>query len=467
LIGHLIIGTGPASVSAGRALISAGIKPTYLDAGELTEGRVITAANRVTSDIKHSEEMSSGYKTWFGSDAPYQKSPNSKIIYSEKVQVRASNAIGGFSRIWGATFEYFSFSDWAEKYRPADQDKDAITRMVRPSLVGIDLPIDTYSLSLTQMRGAHLSNLRTARLSINTAQESESRCILCKLCLEGCPRDSIWFSGKELQEQIDAGKANLISSHYVFRIQKVGRQLKVSSLTTTGIAEIIAQKVYLGAGVIETGAILLQSNLVDGLEIKDNATVFSAGLSLKAGKAPLQDFSLSKVWFDFGKIVKMSGQIYSPSDSNLSRLEAKLPSILRGNRLVARINSRLVPIISYADQDSSGSLTLTKTEDQIVVGIKSPAAIRSISKELGRLTLPFLKKGILFPWFLSDFGTVGIGYHFGSSLPMGVKTNHLGELKNFPNLHVIDASVFPTLETGSITPSIMASAHRIARQANE
>lgn len=454
MINHLIIGTGPASVSAGRALIAMGIKPTYLDAGILTDGRVVTAANRGGSSAKLAEPETSGYKTWFGSDEPYRQSASSHIRYSDKVKVRASNSIGGFSRIWGATFEFFSFSEWAAIFRPSAQDMDAITNMVRPSQVGIDLPIDGISASLIEMRGSYLTNLRAARLSINTEKQADSKCNLCKLCLEGCPKDSIWFSGKELQNQIDAGQADLLTGHYVFNIQKVDGKFKVSARKNTDILEIIAEKVYLGAGVIETGSILLQSNLIDDVEIKDNATIFSAGFSLRGSKAHAQDFSLSKVWLDFGKIIKMSGQIYSPSESNLSRLEAKLPSFFRGNKLLAGINSRLIPMISYADQGSSGSLSLSKSGDRIIVDIKSVAITKRISRELGRLTLPLLKRAFYFLGFCQILEPLGSDTTSGARFLWESKQITWGSSKTSPICTLSTQAYFQHLKPGALPQAL-------------
>jgi choline dehydrogenase-like flavoprotein len=54
------------------------------------------------------------------------------------------------------------------------------------------------------------------------------------------------------------------------------------------------------------------------------------------------------------------------------------------------------------------------------------------------------------------------GYHFGASLPMGSLTNMLGELPNLKNVHIVDSSILPRIEQGSITAAVMENAYRIA-----
>jgi len=69
-------------------------------------------------------------------------------------------------------------------------------------------------------------------------------------------------------------------------------------------------------------------------------------------------------------------------------------------------------------------------------------------------------------------GEPGRGFHTGGSFPMrsrpqALETDILGRLHGFSRLHVVDASVFPTLPATTITLSVMANAHRIGAAALE
>ncbi len=64
----------------------------------------------------------------------------------------------------------------------------------------------------------------------------------------------------------------------------------------------------------------------------------------------------------------------------------------------------------------------------------------------------------------------GRGYHSGGSFPMshhprGFQSDTLGRPLGWERIHLVDASVFPTIPATTITYTIMANAHRIATSA--
>jgi choline dehydrogenase-like flavoprotein len=67
-------------------------------------------------------------------------------------------------------------------------------------------------------------------------------------------------------------------------------------------------------------------------------------------------------------------------------------------------------------------------------------------------------------------GLPGRGFHTGGTFPMKAKparlqTDVLGRLHGFTRVHIVDASVFPSLPATTITLSVMANAHRIGSAA--
>jgi choline dehydrogenase-like flavoprotein len=48
---------------------------------------------------------------------------------------------------------------------------------------------------------------------------------------------------------------------------------------------------------------------------------------------------------------------------------------------------------------------------------------------------------------------------------MGVSTDELGQLSGLRDVHIVDASVLPAIEVGSITAITMLNASRIIRMA--
>ena len=63
----------------------------------------------------------------------------------------------------------------------------------------------------------------------------------------------------------------------------------------------------------------------------------------------------------------------------------------------------------------------------------------------------------------------GGGYHSGGTLPMRripetFETDTLGRLPSLPGVHVVDASVLPTVPASPTAFTVMANAHRIASE---
>jgi choline dehydrogenase-like flavoprotein len=67
----------------------------------------------------------------------------------------------------------------------------------------------------------------------------------------------------------------------------------------------------------------------------------------------------------------------------------------------------------------------------------------------------------------------GKSYHFGGSFPhcggdAGVTgSDRLGRVGGWSRVHLVDASVFPSVPATTFTLTVMANAHRIATEAGE
>ena len=68
---------------------------------------------------------------------------------------------------------------------------------------------------------------------------------------------------------------------------------------------------------------------------------------------------------------------------------------------------------------------------------------------------------------LLQVAPAGRGFHSGGSFPMRespgeLECDLLGRPRGLERVHLVDASVFPTIPSTTITFSVMANAHRIA-----
>jgi choline dehydrogenase-like flavoprotein len=67
-------------------------------------------------------------------------------------------------------------------------------------------------------------------------------------------------------------------------------------------------------------------------------------------------------------------------------------------------------------------------------------------------------------------GKAGRGFHTGGTFPMRsepdeFETDQIGRPRGFTRVHIVDASVLPSLPATTITLSVMANAHRIGTAA--
>lgn len=190
--GFVVIGTGPSGCAVVAALLERGVQPLVLE----------SSVDGASSEVKGSgdPEHYVGFKTWMNSDAMYQSHPYSKIRYDADVNTRAANYFGGFSRVWGATFDnYREFWRWPASCIPLREEWEAVRTLVPRSVTGVfahenrTLALEPRLQSLLQARAPHSSYETTPScLAVDTRISSSNACQLSASCLQGCPHESIW-----------------------------------------------------------------------------------------------------------------------------------------------------------------------------------------------------------------------------------------------------------------------------------
>ena len=94
-------------------------------------------------------------------------------------------------------------------------------------------------------------------------------------------------------------------------------------------------------------------------------------------------------------------------------------------------------------------------------------AIATTTRVRRRLALVTRGAGLVPLTPLLRVGELGSSFHCGGSFPMrenpnGLETDILGRPAGLRRVHLVDASVFPSIPATTITFSVMANAHRIA-----
>ncbi len=167
-------------------------------------------------------------------------------------------------------------------------------------------------------------------------------------------------------------------------------------------------------------------------------------------------------------------QLYGYNDIILAALAQRLPLQPAAlERALRPLLGRVIVIQGYLHSAESPRLRIDTAADGVRLlggdGTAGATRVRAIVRRLasaGRLL------GML-PIFGSvQVGRPGKGNHLGGSLPMRhepgeLETDTLGRPNDWRRVHVVDASVLPSVPATTITLSVMANAHRIGTAARD
>ena len=465
IVNYLIIGSGPSGIAVANHLIAKGIRPTIVDGG-VEAGK---------DDYKNSSVNRSD-KTWFGSAMSYFQLPSSNLIYEGNVDGRASFARGGFSRVWGATFEFVNdYSGWPIEMIPTEEDIDSVRSLVphgttswgtESNMDGLYGSARSYDFFSRVNKHSVLAgwNAKPSTIAIDNRHMSINRCIACKQCLMGCPSDSIWFSGDTLKMWESKGLIDYRPGFVVQQIHEADHVVIQMTDSQNKWHQIHADKVFLATGAIGTASIVVQSKLQEEVVIRDTSTAIGAALQIRASHRKENEnyHTLSQWWINSQELL---AQVYPPSDDLVFIMLKRFRLPKQVHRFLRLVVMRVHPVIAYVPMENSGYIRVCLAGEVVKIsgynGDHSPR--RAFKSELSRLSKLFLRSGYLMHRSMYQFKGPGGGYHHGSSFPQGSHSDHVGRPEFFKNVHIVDSSVLPRLPLGSITPTVMANAVRIVR----
>ena len=466
IVKYLILGSGPSGVAVANYLISNGIRPTIVDGG-VEAGNV----NLSNSQPNHSD------KTWFGSAMSYYQPPSSNLFYENNVDARASFARGGFSRVWGATFDFINdYSDWPTEMIPTKEDIDSVKSLVPHGttswsvhnnineLEGSARSYDFFSRVLKRSAQAGWI-VRPSTIAIDNSPLSNHRCSACKQCLVGCPNDSIWFAGDVLTVWDSLDLIDYRPGFIVKQIEEGDQVVVHMTDSENKWQKIHAEKVFLATGATSTAAIVVQSKLQKEVIIRDTSTALGAVFQLRSRPSLVDEghHSMSQWWIHSPRLL---AQMLPPTEDLISIMVKRLRLPKFFYWILRMVIMRVHPVVAYLPMKNSGYIRVRLINEITNIsghsGGSSPRS--SFKEELSQLSKLFLKSGYLMHRFMYQFKAPGGGYHHGSSFPQGSLSDHVGRPKFFRSVHIVDSSVLPSLPLGSITPTVMANAVRIVRR---
>ena len=502
----VVIGSGPAGVACASALVARGLTPLVLDGGARLEPereeRVAELAagdgDAFLGELRSSLPVDLDtlpLKPLFGSLFPYAPT-GAGVRLNGGVGAVPSLAVGGLSTVWGAGISPYAAEDivdWPVNASELDPHYRAVLGFV--PLAGthdalaerFPLHVEPAALRVTPQIDSLLDDLRRndarlrdagvvagrARLAVNV-----SKCEYLGLCLTGCPHGAVYSSAHTLDALVAAGSAVHDAGAVVTRFEERDGEVR---LTVRGTSETIAaRRVFIACGALPTTRLVLASLEHDEpVTIRDSAYFTFpvlrrrlhaprvgpsiVGNTLAQAFVAIDDDAVSS------RLVHLS--VYGFNDLVLRTVAARAHVSERvALRVVQPLLARLLFVQGFLHSDESPGMRATMSGDELVVepmsGDPTPRA-RAVLAKLGSLRV-----GLDPVHSLLRVWAPGKGFHAGAVFPMRVKPGPLetdvhGRLSGFERVHVVDASVFPTVPGGTITLSVMANAHRIGTLADE
>jgi choline dehydrogenase-like flavoprotein len=522
---NLVIGSGPAGVAAALALLERGQSVSMIDAGgEIEPG--FTEAPRALAGLPYEAwppersaqlagitgPMVNGFpmKTSFGSDFAYRGAPDLLPVEAHGAEVLASLARGGLSNVWGSNALPFCAEDlrgWPIGLADLEPGYRAILARIPLSAERGDdleelLPLHTDRLEprlLSEQAAAVLHDMRehrpalrsrgvtfgASRLALRTsASPRDPGCVRCGFCLHGCPYDLIYNSAHTLAELERNPRFTYLGGLVVtrFRETTAGVQVDAVRIADRAPARFEGTRAFLGCGCYSTTRLVLESLEQFAHEVSMLESQYFLIPLLHWRRFPgapaerLQTLSQLCIRFRDPAVSPRDVHMLLYTYTHLYRAALAATPARFVPRLARALLERMLVLQGYLHSDVSPRMALslrrsgTGPTTLVVEGRLRPETVPTVRRVEARLrSLSRFLRATPVP-FASRLGPPGKSYHSGGTFPMRRDpgpddSDPLGRPMGLSRVHVVDASVFPTVPATNLTLSVMANAYRIAAAA--
>lgn len=515
----VVIGSGPAGAAAARALCDAGLRVTVLDAGDTIEsGRMQPFEELAGSEPEHwppelSRRARSAFpadvkhvplKPAYGSLFPYVLNDRDLPMDNRNSEVLASLAYGGLSNAWGASvlpFRQADIEDWPISLKELEPHYEAVQRFVPVAAERDELcaSLPLYAPAPGALRhGAQaeklLAHMRrhdpalkaagfdfgASRLAVIASAEDARRCRYCGMCLYGCPYRSIYSSAHTFDELRLAGRLDYRGGVYVDRLTEADGSVMIDFHErgrSTATGRLAASRVFVACGAISSTRLMLDSMRLSPRRSRMQDSQYFMIPMVAGHAAPVsvatQGNTLAQLFVELKdtRVAKhaIHMQVYGYNDIMLAVLAKRLPLPTTALERVFRpLLGRLLVVQGFLHSSDSPGLAVSYDGEGVrIVGDDVDVGIARVRKLVRRLASSARLLGIAPVLGLTHVGSPGKSNHLGGSLRMRLQpgefeTDVLGRVPAWERVHVVDASVFPSVPATTVTLSVMANAHRIA-----
>ena len=445
----------------------------------------------------------------YGSDFPYRETDRYLPSDATNIGLVPSLAKGGFSSVWGAAvLPYLAseFGEWPIRYEDLAPHYRSVLAFTGLAATSDDLetlfPLHSdTAVSLRPSRQAEtfladLANNRErlrargirfgkSRLAGFANGRSSPSCKSCGLCMYGCPYGLIYNTSSTLEELTQEPGFTYRGGLIVERFSEIGGGVKITAKSRADGRQISFEgsRLYVAAGVLSSTKMLLDSVEAHDQEltVKDSQYFLLPLLRYRRVAGACEE-SLHTLAQAFVEILdenlspnSIHLQVYSYNELYRQAIQGSLGRLYRPLKLASdRFLERLLLIQGYVHSDLSATISLRIKKPQhgapskmVLTGNVNPATRHILKKTARKLfgCRSLFKAVPLTP--LMKIGQPGRGFHSGGTLPMRARpgqfeTDSLGRPSGFKRVHIVDSSVFPTINASTITLTVMANAHRIA-----
>jgi choline dehydrogenase-like flavoprotein len=511
----LIVGSGPAGVSAAFALLERGLSVGMVDGGGVPKqaSKNIDFLSNRFQDAEQWQWMIGEDFHAVGNidaDSPKHRVPGlgyafegfaeANKIDSHDFKAYGSLAAGGLSNVWGCGVAKFSASELARFPFNADELSVSYDRVARrigisgnssdelSDYFGLDhvcqppIALDQLASSLFhryQQRsssknamGFRLGRSRVAVLS--QSHLGRQACDLTTNCLWGCARQALYTARDEIGQLQKYPRFSYFPGHLVTEVLRRDHLLGVACLSKGSGSALWARKLLLAAGTLATTRLALKATgLRRKVPMQSTPTAaFLLWLPKALGAPRTNGFGLGQLSYSFALKDQVSafGSLFSTTGIPVSDFARRMPL---GRRQAIDVASRLlssclVGNVFLPGNYSNIALQLGDDDRLLVKGSHVPEVAQIMNRAKQTIRSNFRRIGALMMPMSFSIGSPGSDAHYACSLPMTAnpgpgETDKNGQLFGLPNLYVVDGASLSSLPAKSHTLTIMANADRIGR----
>jgi choline dehydrogenase-like flavoprotein len=458
-------------------------------------------------------------KKLYGSDFPFRGVDQHLPRMNSGIgHLTPTLSTGGFSNVWGAAALPYSESDlrgWpisakdlepfyrsVNRFMPLTGAKDGLEELFplttdHPGRLRPSRQSERILRSL-QRRESRLRKrgliFGMPRLAVRAQSSSlpgdgggvsSSGCSYCGLCLFGCPYGYIYSTNETLAYLKTFPNFRHVSGVVVDTFHEEAGKVAVHgrSLNSEEKVMFAGEKLFLAAGILSTSQMVMRAlGMYDTpIRLPTSEYFMLPMLSVRktAGVRTEHLHTLSQIFLECTdkRVSEHSAhmQLYTYSELfKLGLYESFGPLRPLLKLFEPEILGRLSVIQGYLHSSCSSSieLRLTKrgTSDLLILtGHPAQEAKATIKRLVSKLRRELLPSGLIPVSPMLNVGQPGEGRHAGGSFPMSAdpsarQTDLLGRPSGFRKVHIVDATVFPTIPASTITFTAMANAQRIASE---